>query len=136
MRGADYRAADTLGALVAATAAALAAAAARPGDGVHRRPRLHRARLGCTSPAWRFQLAHVDRLAEQLAGVLPAGTALHVTADHGMTDVPPAERIDADLIPALRDGVAAARRGGAGPARLCGAGRSGGRARGLAGYPR
>jgi hypothetical protein len=61
---------------------------------------------GCTSAAWRFQLAHVDRLAEQLAGALPAGTALHVTADHGMVDVPPSERIDADLIPALRDGVA------------------------------
>jgi hypothetical protein len=62
--------------------------------------------LGCTSAGWRFQLAHVDRLAEQLAGVLPADTALYITADHGMTDVPPSERIDADLIPALRDGVA------------------------------
>ena len=46
---------------------------------------------GCTSPAWRFQLAHVDRLAEQLAGALPPGTALHVTADHGMVDVPAVE---------------------------------------------
>jgi hypothetical protein len=106
MRGADYRAADSLGALVASTAAALAAA-----------PRglvmVYTGDLdstghawGCTSAAWRFQLAHVDKLAEQLAGVLPAGTALHITADHGMTDVPPSERIDADLIPALREGVA------------------------------
>ncbi len=105
MRGADYRAADTLGALVAASAAALTAA-----------PRglvmVYTGDLdstghawGCTSPAWRFQLAHVDRLAEQLASALPAGTALHITADHGMTDVPPSERIDADLIPALREGV-------------------------------
>ena len=43
---------------------------------------------GCGSPAWRYQLRHVDRLAEQLAGALPAGTALHITADHGMVDVP------------------------------------------------
>jgi hypothetical protein len=70
---------------------------------------------GCTSPAWRFQLAHVDRLAEQLAGALPAGTALHITADHGMVDVPPSRRTDADLIPALREGVAVL--GGEGRAR-------------------
>ena len=106
MRGADYRAADTLGALVASSAASLAStprglAMVYTGDldsTGHA--------WGCTSAAWRFQLAHVDRLAEQLAGALPAGTALHVTADHGMVDVPPSERIDADLIPALRDGVA------------------------------
>jgi Type I phosphodiesterase / nucleotide pyrophosphatase len=106
MRGADYQAADSLGALVASSAAALASvgrglAMVYTGDldaTGHAR--------GCTSAAWRFQLAHVDRLAEQLAGALPAGTALHVTADHGMVDVPPARRIDADLIPALRDGVA------------------------------
>ena len=31
---------------------------------------------------------------------------LHVTADHGMVDVPPHERIDADAVPGLREGVA------------------------------
>jgi hypothetical protein len=62
-------------------------------------------RWGCTSPAWRFQLAYVDRLAEQLASVLPADTVLYVTADHGMVDVPASERIDADAVPELRDGV-------------------------------
>ena len=106
MRGADYRAAETLGALVAAAVAAIATqprglAMVYTGDldsTGHA--------CGCTSPAWRFQLAHVDRLAEQLAGALPTGTALYITADHGMTDVPASERIDADLIPALRDGVA------------------------------
>ncbi len=106
MRGADYRPADTLGALVASSAAALASTPSGflmvyTGDldsTGHA--------WGCTSPAWRFQLAHVDRLAEQLAGALPAGTALHITADHGMVDVAPSGRIDADLIPALRDGVA------------------------------
>jgi hypothetical protein len=115
MRGADYRAANTPGALVARTAAALA-----------ERPRAlamvytgdldatgHA--LGCTSPAWRYQLGHVDRLAEQLAGALPAGTVLHITADHGMVDVQPDQRIDADLVPELRAGVAAL--GGEGRAR-------------------
>jgi hypothetical protein len=106
MRGADYYPADTLGALVASSASALTSAARAfvmvyTGDldaTGHA--------WGCTSAAWRFQLAHVDRLAEQLASVLPAGTALHITADHGMTDVPPGDRIDADLIPELRHGVA------------------------------
>jgi hypothetical protein len=105
MRGADYRPAETPGALVARTAAAVA-----------ERPRAlamvytgdvdstgHA--LGCESAAWRFQLSHTDRLAEQLAGALPAGTALYVTADHGMVDVPPGQRTDADTVPELRAGV-------------------------------
>lgn len=106
MRGADYRAADTLGALVARSAAALA-------EGRQALVMAYTGDLdatghawGCTSPAWRFQLAHVDRLVEQFATALPAGTALYVTADHGMVDVPAAERIDADAVTELRDGVA------------------------------
>jgi hypothetical protein len=110
MRGADYRAADTLGALVARTAAALGEA--------RREARRALAMVytgdldatghawGCTSPAWRFQLAYVDRLVEQLAAALPAGTALYITADHGMVDVPASERTDADAVPELREGVA------------------------------
>jgi hypothetical protein len=106
MRGADYHPADSLGALVESSAVAIASLPrgilmVYTGDldsTGHAR--------GCTSPAWRFQLSHVDRLAEQLAGALPAGTALHITADHGMVDVPPSRRADADLIPALRQGVA------------------------------
>jgi Type I phosphodiesterase / nucleotide pyrophosphatase len=106
MRGADYRAADTPGALVARTAAAIAEspralAVVYTGDldaTGHA--------CGCTSPAWRYQLSHADRLAEQLAGALPAGTVLHITADHGMVDVPPELRADADIRPELRDGVA------------------------------
>jgi Type I phosphodiesterase / nucleotide pyrophosphatase len=105
MRGADYWAADTPGALVARTAAALA-----------QRPRAFATvytgdldatghACGCQSPAWRFQLSHVDRLAEQLAGAVPEGTVLHVTADHGMVDVPRDARIDVDTQPQLRAGV-------------------------------
>ena len=106
MRGADYRSAGTLGALVARTMSALA-------EQQRALVMVYTGDLdatghvwGCKSPAWRFQLAFVDRLAEQLAAVLPAGTALYVTADHGMVDVPATERIDADAVPELRDGVA------------------------------
>jgi hypothetical protein len=106
MRGADYRGANTPGALVAATAAALAAqprafALVYTGDldGTGHA-------CGCTSAAWQYQLAHIDRLAEQLAGALPPGTPLYITADHGMVDAPPAHRIDADATPELRAGVA------------------------------
>jgi hypothetical protein len=106
MRGADYRSAETPGALVARAATAVA-----------EQPRalamVYTGDLdatghawGCTSAAWRYQLAHVDRLAEQLAGALPGGTALHVTADHGMVDVSADRRTDADAEPGLRAGVA------------------------------
>jgi hypothetical protein len=106
LRGADYWSADTLGALVASSAAALESVT----QGILM---VYTGDLdatghawGCRSPAWRLQLAHVNLLAEQLAAALPRGTALHITADHGMVDVGPSSRIDADLIPALRDGVA------------------------------
>jgi hypothetical protein len=105
MRGADYRPANTPGALVARTATAVASL-----------PRsfamVYTSELdgtghswGSTSAAWRYQLAHVDRLAEQLAGALPAGTALYITADHGMVDVSEATRTDIDERPELRAGV-------------------------------
>jgi hypothetical protein len=62
-------------------------------------------REGCGSAAWRFQLAHLDRLVEQIVGELPTDTALVVTADHGMLDVPDLGRIDFDAQPALQAGV-------------------------------
>ncbi len=105
MRGADYRPADSLGALVATAASALAERAPALAmvyygelDGTGHA-------CGCRSAAWRYQLAHVDRLAEQLAGALPGGTVLYVTADHGMVDVPQRDRIDADRMPQLQAGV-------------------------------
>jgi hypothetical protein len=106
MRGADYRAANTPGALVARAAAAMTELSrgfvmVYTGDldsTGHA--------CGCTSPAWRYQLGHADKLAEQLAGALPPGTELYITADHGMVDVPPAMRIDADSASALRTAVA------------------------------
>jgi hypothetical protein len=106
MRGAEFLSADTLGALVSQAAGALAQ------DG----PALAEVYYGdldgtghvygSSSDAWEYQLAHVDKLAEQLASALPPGTALHITADHGMTDVPFDDRVDVDATPELRQGVA------------------------------
>lgn len=108
-RGAVGVAAETPGERAAATLDALAAG--RPGERVlaytyygdldatgHR--------VGCGSLAWRLQLAHADRLAEQIAAGLPPGCALLVTADHGMVDVDPAARRDFDAEPDLAAGVA------------------------------
>ncbi|MEO3975556.1 nucleotide pyrophosphatase/phosphodiesterase family protein [Streptomyces sp. CAU 1734] len=65
-------------------------------------------RFGVDSDAWRGQLMYVDRLAERLAEQLPPRTALYVTADHGMIDIPFDEesRIDFDEDWELRAGVA------------------------------
>jgi hypothetical protein len=106
MRGATYRSADSMGALVAQASWALA-------DSDRALVTVYHAELdgtghvfGSQSEAWSYQLAHVDKLAEQLASSLPAGTALYVTADHGMVDAAPDDKIDVDLVPGLRDGVA------------------------------
>lgn len=65
-------------------------------------------RYGVDSDAWRGQLMHVDRLAQRLAEQLPPRSALYVTADHGMVDIPQDEpsRIDFDEDWELGAGVA------------------------------
>ncbi len=60
---------------------------------------------GPGSRAWRYQLAHVDRLVSSIAEALPAGCVLTVVADHGMVDVAEADRVDADAEPDLAEGV-------------------------------
>ncbi|WP_405588832.1 alkaline phosphatase family protein [Streptomyces sp. NBC_01190] len=74
-------------------------------------------RHGVDSDAWRGQLTMVDRLVRRLAEQLPPRSALYVTADHGMLDVPFDEesRIDFDEDWELRAGVAVL--GGEGRAR-------------------
>jgi hypothetical protein len=106
MRGASYRAADSLGALVAQAAAALAASDRCLVTVYHADLDGTGHAFGSQSAAWFYQLAHVDKLAEQLAGALPPGTTMYITADHGMVDAAPEERIDVDELPVLRDGVA------------------------------
>ncbi len=53
-------------------------------------------RSGCRSLAWLAELGQLDQAAETLAALVPAGTALYVTADHGMLDIDPASRLDVD----------------------------------------
>jgi hypothetical protein len=107
LRGSHYRGTRALGALAALTSDALndsdrALVTAYHGDldGCGHE-------YGVSSLAWVNQLAHVDRLAEQIAGSLPYGTVMYVTADHGMVDVGQDDRIDVDAEGSvLRDGVA------------------------------
>jgi Type I phosphodiesterase / nucleotide pyrophosphatase len=106
LRGAQYGRADTFGGLVGQAEAVLRARDRALvmvyHDGLDATGHV----FGPSSDAWRYHLGHVDILAEQLAGVLPAGTVFHVTADHGMVDVPEADRVDVDAVAELRAGVA------------------------------
>lgn len=43
---------------------------------------------GCDSQEWVAELEEVDAQLARLAALLPADTSLHITADHGMVDVP------------------------------------------------
>ncbi len=107
LSGARYLPADTTGERVAQVVAALADA--------ERMPRLVYAyesdldgtghRHGVDSDAWRYQLAAVDALAEQLADALPPGCALLVTGDHGMVGVSTDDQVDVDAVPGLLDDV-------------------------------
>jgi type I phosphodiesterase/nucleotide pyrophosphatase len=60
---------------------------------------------GPGSPAWRYQLQQIDRMAAGIAEVIPPGGLLAVVADHGMVRLTPDEVVDADTTPALRHGV-------------------------------
>jgi type I phosphodiesterase/nucleotide pyrophosphatase len=106
MRGTEYRPADSLGALVAQAANALRESDRALVTVYHGQLDGTGHTFGAASDAWRYHLGHVDKLAEQLAATLPAGTPLYVTADHGMVDVAPDDRIDVDTVPELREGVA------------------------------
>ncbi|MEU2564977.1 nucleotide pyrophosphatase/phosphodiesterase family protein [Streptomyces longispororuber] len=65
-------------------------------------------RFGLDSDPWRGQLMYVDRLAQRLAEQLPPRSALYITADHGMVDIPFGDqaRLDFDEDWELRAGVA------------------------------
>jgi hypothetical protein len=106
MRGAEYLPADSMGALAAQAAAAMAQNSRALVSVYHGDLDSTGHVFGVASEAWYNQLAHVDKLAEQLASALPSGGHLYVTADHGMVDVGPEDRIDADAIPGLRAGLA------------------------------
>lgn len=60
---------------------------------------------GVGSTQWLSAVAHVDRLLTMLVDGLPSDTALIITADHGMIDVPDADRVDLLAHPEMRAGV-------------------------------
>ena len=60
---------------------------------------------GWRSAHWTRELRHVDREISRLARRLPTGTVLVVTADHGMVDIPHADRVDLAEHPELAAGV-------------------------------
>jgi hypothetical protein len=106
MRGADFRPADSMGALAGQAAAAVADNGRALVTVYHGDLDKTGHMFGVGSDSWYNQLAHVDKLAEQLASALPSGTCLYVTADHGMVDVGPEDRLDVDALPELRAGLA------------------------------
>src|SRR6266705_658401 len=106
MRGADFRPADSMGALAAQAATALSENGRALVTVYHGDLDGTGHVFGVSSDAWYNQLAHVDKLAEQLAGALPSGTCMYVTADHGMVDIGPEDKFDVDANPELRSGLA------------------------------
>jgi len=61
---------------------------------------------GWRSREWRRALRRTDRELSRLAGSLGTGTLLLITADHGMVDVPHADRLDLAERPELDAGIA------------------------------
>jgi Type I phosphodiesterase / nucleotide pyrophosphatase len=106
MRGAEFRPADSMGALAAQAAAAIWENGRVFVTVYHGDLDNTGHMFGVASDAWYNQLAHVDKLAEQLALALPSGTRMYVTADHGMVDIGPDDKLDIDATPELRDGLA------------------------------
>ncbi|MGY1746228.1 alkaline phosphatase family protein [Blastococcus sp. SYSU D00695] len=104
-RGADYSGTVSAGDLAAGVLQALAAGPRALVYGYTPELDLTGHVRGVDSPAWRAQLALVDRLVEQVVAGLPDDAALLVTADHGMLDVPAHTRLDLDEEPELLDGV-------------------------------
>ncbi|MER5628928.1 alkaline phosphatase family protein [Streptomyces nitrosporeus] len=74
-------------------------------------------RFGTDSDAWRGQLMYADGLARRLAEQLPPRTALYITADHGMVDIPFDERSRIDFDEDWELGAGVALLGGEGRAR-------------------
>ena len=60
---------------------------------------------GCDSRQWSDELERIDSALARLAAGVPAGTAVHITADHGMVDTSGDTRIDLAGVPELAAGV-------------------------------
>ncbi|CCH77093.1 conserved hypothetical protein [Nostocoides japonicum T1-X7] len=105
LRGGRFAAAESLEARVDTTLAALRAAPHALvylywGD-VDKVGHVH----GCSSWEWGEEVASVDAALRRLVASVPPDTAVHVTADHGMVDVPHALRVDIAHDPTLAAGI-------------------------------
>ncbi len=103
LRGATYRAAETLSDRVDATVAELAA----PGLAYLYWGEVDKVghHEGWGSWQWGHALEEIDRELARLARLLPRDSLLVVTADHGMVDVDPRRRWDVAEEKGLREGV-------------------------------
>lgn len=104
LRGADYRGADSLDERVAevcdAASAANSLTYAYWGE-LDKTGHIS----GVDSQAWLDELRRVDAFLERVLESVGSDCRVVVTADHGMVDVLPDDRIDIDAIPSLWDGV-------------------------------
>lgn len=105
LRGAEYAPAEDVDARVAAVAAILTTG--EPSYTYVYWPELDRIghESGVDSVAWRKALARADTLVGRLLDGLMPGSAMVVTADHGMVDCPAEERISLEDDPLLMAGV-------------------------------
>lgn len=62
-------------------------------------------KFGVDSSQWRDTLEELDYAIKNLVSKLPEETTVLITGDHGMVDVPPAQRIDYSQQPELLEGV-------------------------------
>ncbi|MBA3489188.1 MAG: alkaline phosphatase family protein, partial [Longispora sp.] len=61
--------------------------------------------FGLGSSEWLAEVTAVDRTLERLLSTVDDDTAIVVTADHGMLNFAPEDKVDFNSIPALREGV-------------------------------
>lgn len=104
LRGGEFRATYALGDLVTGVRDALATSPAFC-YAYHGDLDLVGHVYGPGTDAWRYQLRTIDRIAADIADVLPPGGLLAIVADHGMVSLTSEHVIDADTTPALTDGV-------------------------------
>jgi hypothetical protein len=107
LRGGDYIAAETARERVTATAAAVRRGERALVYAYYGALDSTGHRFGLDSPQWRAELAHIDGMVRRLALLMPPGSTLLVTSDHGMVDVPETNRWDVATTPALSAGVVA-----------------------------
>lgn len=105
LRGGRYVGADTLEQMVEASVATLTQDGRTSVYAYHPFLDTFGHLKGASSSEWREHLLRVDRAAQAIYDQLPPGFALAVTADHGMVNLGPEDRVDVGDAPELIAGV-------------------------------